>query len=103
MDALSELKVLDLTRILGGPYGTMLLADLGADVVKIEPPGGDPVRSRPPFHTSSDVEPYGGYFQSINRGKRSIELDLADPVDREAFLGSSRRPTSSSRPTARGR
>jgi len=86
MPALDDLRVLDLTHILGGPYCTMLLADLGADVVKIEPPGGDFVRSTPPFAESRETEPYGGYFQSINRGKRSLELDFAEEGDRADFL-----------------
>ncbi|WP_255198799.1 CoA transferase [Halorarius litoreus] len=86
MDVCSDLRVLDLTRILGGPYATMLLADLGADVVKVEPPGGDPVRRTPPFYADSESEPYGGYFMSINRGKRSIELDLTTDTDQELFL-----------------
>jgi succinyl-CoA:mesaconate CoA transferase len=85
MTALDDLRVLDLTHVLGGPYCTMLLADMGADVVKIEPPGGDMVRSTPPF-CESDDEPYGGYFQSVNRGKRSVELDFGDDEDRVAFL-----------------
>ncbi len=61
----------------------MLLADLGADVVKIEPPGGDFVRETPPFHEDDDS--FGGYFQSVNRGKRSLELDFTDETDREHF------------------
>jgi succinyl-CoA:mesaconate CoA transferase len=85
MTSLSGLRVLDLTRVLGGPYCTMLLADMGADVVKVEPPGGDLVRETPPF-VAEDVDPYGGYFQSVNRGKRSLELDLRASDDREAFL-----------------
>lgn len=85
MSALADLRVLDLTQVLAGPYCTMLLADMGADVVKIERPGGDLIRANPPFVDSSD-EPYGGYFQSVNRGKRSLELDLDDPDDREDFL-----------------
>src|SRR6056297_2850900 len=85
MGALSDLRVLDLTQVLAGPYCTMLLADMGADVVKIERPGGDLIRPNPPFAESSD-EPYGGYFQSVNRGKRSLELDLGAADDREAFL-----------------
>jgi succinyl-CoA:mesaconate CoA transferase len=85
MSALDDLRVLDLTRVLGGPYCTMLFADMGADVVKIEPPGGDMVREIPPFYEDDD-EPYGGYFQSINRGKRSLELDFGDEADRQAFL-----------------
>jgi len=85
MGALSDLAVVDLTQVLAGPYCTMLLADMGADVVKVERPGGDLIRSNPPF-LESDEEPYGGYFQSVNRGKRSVELDLGDGTDREAFL-----------------
>ncbi|SEO69823.1 succinyl-CoA:mesaconate CoA transferase [Halogranum amylolyticum] len=85
MGALSDLRVLDLTQVLAGPYCTMLLADLGADVVKIERPGGDLIRSNPPFVDSAD-EPYGGYFQSVNRGKRSLELDLGSDEGRADFL-----------------
>ncbi len=83
MPALDDVCVLDLTRVLGGPYCTMLLADLGADVVKVEPPGGDFVRETPPFHSTADA--YGGYFQSVNRGKRSVELDFNEPADRDDF------------------
>ncbi|MWV38961.1 succinyl-CoA:mesaconate CoA-transferase [Natrialba sp. INN-245] len=86
MGALSNLRVLDLTQVLAGPYCTMLLADMGADVVKIERPGGDLIRSNPPFAADADDEAYGGYFQSVNRGKRSVELDFGDDADREAFL-----------------
>ncbi|GAA5049134.1 succinyl-CoA:mesaconate CoA-transferase [Haladaptatus pallidirubidus] len=84
MPALDDLRVLDLTQVLAGPYCTMLLADLGADVVKIERPGGDLIRPNPPFVGEGDA--YGGYFQSINRGKRSLELDLTDENDRADFL-----------------
>ncbi len=86
MGALSNLRVLDLTQVLAGPYCTMLLADMGADVVKIERPGGDLIRSNPPFVEDADEEAYGGYFQSVNRGKRSIELDYSDEEDRDDFL-----------------
>jgi succinyl-CoA:mesaconate CoA transferase len=86
MGALSDLRVLDLSQVLAGPYCTMLLADMGADVVKIERPGGDLMRSNPPFVADADAEPYGGYFQSVNRGKRSLELDLREDADRAAFL-----------------
>lgn len=86
MGALSNLRVLDLTQVLAGPYCTMLLADMGADVVKIERPGGDLIRSNPPFVDDPDEEAYGGYFQSVNRGKRSIELDFTDADDRADFL-----------------
>ncbi|MFC7070957.1 CoA transferase [Halobaculum lipolyticum] len=85
MGSLDDLTVLDLTRVLGGPYCTMLLADMGADVVKVEPPGGDWIRRTPPFFDDEE-EPYGGYFQSVNRGKSSVELDLTDEDDRADFL-----------------
>jgi len=78
MGALSDLAVVDLTQVLAGPYCTMLLADMGADVVKVERPGGDLIRPNPPFLEDPDEEPYGGYFQSVNRGKRSVELDFGD-------------------------
>ncbi|AGB37322.1 succinyl-CoA:mesaconate CoA-transferase [Natronococcus occultus] len=86
MGALSNLRVIDLTQVLAGPYCTMLLADMGADVVKIERPGGDLIRSNPPFVDDADEEAYGGYFQSVNRGKRSLELDFNDEDDRDDFL-----------------
>ncbi|MFC4359177.1 succinyl-CoA:mesaconate CoA-transferase [Halobium salinum] len=90
MGALSDLRVVDLTQVLAGPYCTMLLADLGADVVKVERPGGDLIRPNPPFLDDGDTDPadqpYGGYFQSVNRGKRSVELDLGDRRDRTDFL-----------------
>jgi len=80
---LSGVRVLDLTRVLSGPYATMILADLGADVVKIERPGrGDDTRAfGPPF-----TEGVSTYFLSINRGKRSCTLDLKDPGDRERLV-----------------
>ncbi|WP_254862857.1 succinyl-CoA:mesaconate CoA-transferase [Halovivax gelatinilyticus] len=86
MGALSDVRVVDLTQVLAGPYCTMLLADMGADVVKVERPGGDLIRSSPPHLDDPEAEPYGGYFQSVNRGKRSIELDLGADDDRETFL-----------------
>jgi succinyl-CoA:mesaconate CoA transferase len=89
MTALSDVRVLDLTQVLAGPYCTMLLADLGADVIKVERPGGDLIRANPPFVGNGDDagdESYGGYFQSVNRGKRSLELDLGDESDRADFL-----------------
>ncbi|AEH37767.1 succinyl-CoA:mesaconate CoA-transferase [Halopiger xanaduensis] len=86
MGALSNLRVLDLTQVLAGPYCTMLLADMGADVVKIERPGGDLIRSNPPYVDDPEEEAYGGYFQSVNRGKKSLELDFNDDEDRADFL-----------------
>lgn len=84
---LSGIRVLDLTQALSGPYCTMLLADLGADVVKIEPPTGDMTRMAGPFTAEDTERSYGGYFASVNRGKRSIALDLKDRADRDIFLG----------------
>jgi crotonobetainyl-CoA:carnitine CoA-transferase CaiB-like acyl-CoA transferase len=79
-------RVIDLTRMLAGPYCTMVLADLGADVVKVEPPGGDATRRTPPFAPGDELRAFGGYFASINRNKRSIVLDLKTERDREVLL-----------------
>lgn len=84
--ALAGLRVLDLTLMLAGPFCTMMLADQGADLVKIEPPGGDNTRRVGPFFPDDKLGAYGGYFQSINRNKRSIALDLKSPRGREVFL-----------------
>jgi crotonobetainyl-CoA:carnitine CoA-transferase CaiB-like acyl-CoA transferase len=82
---LADLRVLDLTQALAGPYCTMLLADLGADVIKVEPPQGDMARGLGPHPEDREGCDYGGYFASINRNKRSIALDLKDPADRDVF------------------
>ena len=80
--ALAGMKIIDLTRVLGGPFATQLLADHGADVIKLEPPMGDEVRDwGPPFHDGD-----ASYFIGINRNKRSIGLDLAQPAGREVLL-----------------
>ena len=76
MQPLAGIRVLDLTRILSGPYASMTLADLGADVLKVEPPQGDDTRGwGPPF-----VEGESTYYLSTNRGKRDIMLDLKQPL-----------------------
>ncbi|MEU8247799.1 CoA transferase [Nonomuraea sp. NPDC048916] len=78
--ALSGLLVADFSRVLAGPYATMLMADLGADVVKVERPGaGDDTRSWGPPHAGEVAT----YFLAVNRNKRSIALDLRDPGDLE--------------------
>jgi crotonobetainyl-CoA:carnitine CoA-transferase CaiB-like acyl-CoA transferase len=73
---LEGVRVVDLTRALAGPFATMLLADLGADVIKVEPPEGDITRAQGPFHPSDELRAYGGYFASVNRNKRGIVVDL---------------------------
>jgi crotonobetainyl-CoA:carnitine CoA-transferase CaiB-like acyl-CoA transferase len=83
---LAGIRVVDLTQALAGPYCTMWLADLGADVIKVEPPGGDRTRGAPPFTADDTERAYGGYFASVNRGKRSIVLDLKTSEDREVLL-----------------
>jgi crotonobetainyl-CoA:carnitine CoA-transferase CaiB-like acyl-CoA transferase len=84
--ALEGLRVVDLTMMLAGPFCTMLLADQGADVVKIEPIAGDATRRMGPFPPGiGRRSPYGAYFQSINRGKRSIGIDLKSPAGKDAL------------------
>lgn len=79
---LKGIKVVDLTRVLAGPFCTMLLADLGAEVTKIERPGsGDDSRAFGPH-----IQGESAYFMSINRGKKSLTLDLKAEKGREIFL-----------------
>ena len=79
--ALDGLKVIDLTRVLGGPYATQILADYGASVIKLEPPQGDEVRDwGPPFFQGD-----ASYFLGLNRNKRSLALDLTKEGGREVF------------------
>jgi len=77
--ALGNLRILDFSRVLAGPLATMTLADLGAEVTKVERPGsGDDTRSWGPPH---DAAGEATYFQAVNRNKRSVALDLQDPED----------------------
>lgn len=81
MKPLDGIKVLDLTRILSGPYCTMILGDMGANVVKLEPwPSGDDSRGNPPF-----VKEESMYYVSLNRNKRSLVLNLKDQTGKEVF------------------
>src|SRR3954447_25730156 len=81
-DALRGVRVLDLSRLLPGPFLTMVLSDMGADVVKVEDPRlGDYMRAIPP-----SVDGVGGRFRAVNRDKRSLALDLKNQAHREAFL-----------------
>ena len=81
--ALAGLKVIDLTRVLGGPYCTMVLSDHGAEVIKLEPPQGDETREwGPPFDEAGDAS----YYLGINRNKKSVGLDLSKPAGRQVLL-----------------
>lgn len=79
--ALDNIRVVDMSRVLAGPWATQLLADLGADVIKVERPGvGDDTRAwGPPWFMSANGQRESAYFVSTNRGKRSIGVDIADP------------------------
>lgn len=76
MKPLQGIKVLDLTRVLAGPYCTALLADLGAEIIKLEPPHGDDYRHIGPFKDGESA-----LFTLNNRGKKSLALDLKSPAD----------------------
>jgi formyl-CoA transferase len=80
---LCGILVVDLTRVLGGPYCTQILGDYGAEVIKVEPPQGDEVRDwGPPFDQAHDAS----YFIGVNRNKRSLGLDLGQPEGRDVLL-----------------
>ncbi|XP_002734750.2 succinyl-CoA:glutarate CoA-transferase-like [Saccoglossus kowalevskii] len=83
MGALDGIRVLDLTRVLAGPFATMILGDLGAEIIKIEKPGvGDETRTwGPPF-----VDSQSCYFLSINRNKKSLAVDLKDPRGKQIII-----------------
>ena len=87
---LSDVKILDLTRLLPGGFCTLLLADLGADVIKVEDTGqGDYVRWAPPYYGTDEQTPLGtrsAIYLSLNRNKRSIRLDLKHEGGRQALI-----------------
>ena len=83
---LNGVVVLDLTQMLAGPYCTMMLADHGADVIKVEPPHGDMSRAMGPFLPEDSKRAEGGYFHSINRNKRSVVLDFKNADDKRVFM-----------------
>ena len=84
---LDGILVADFSRVLAGPYATMLLADMGADVIKVEGPAGDDTRTWIP----PDRDGVSTYYLGINRGKRSIALDLRDEADAEVARELARR------------
>ncbi len=82
-EMLKGVRILDLTRMLAGPYGALLLADMGAEIIKVEDPnGGDPMRQMAPHFVSG----VSAYFLSINRGKKSLALDLRSEAGKKIFL-----------------
>ena len=80
MGKLSGIKVVDLSQFLPGPMLSMMMADQGAQVVKVEPPAGDPARDQPPFEQGQSI-----WFRNLNRGKQSVVLDLKSGAGREAL------------------
>ncbi len=85
--ALSGIKVLDLSRLLPGGFCSLLLADFGAEVLKVEDTGmGDYIRWAPPYHEGAEESAKSALFLSLNRGKRSIRIDLKDERGREVLL-----------------
>lgn len=87
MSALSDIRVLDLSRLLPGGFCSLLLADFGADVLKVEDTGmGDYIRWSPPFHEGADDSAKSALFLALNRGKRSIRLDLKSEGGCEVLL-----------------
>jgi crotonobetainyl-CoA:carnitine CoA-transferase CaiB-like acyl-CoA transferase len=80
---LSGIRILDFTRVLAGPYATMMMADFGADVIKIESPVGDETRAWAPPKAADGSSTY---FSGVNRNKRSLVLDLNDPADHARAL-----------------
>jgi crotonobetainyl-CoA:carnitine CoA-transferase CaiB-like acyl-CoA transferase len=84
--ALRDLKIIDLTQLLSGPYATMMLADQGAQVIKIEPPEGEICRAAGPFRPDDELKQLGGYFHSIGRNKESVVLDLKTEEGKAALI-----------------
>ncbi len=82
---LDGIRVIDASRVLAGPFATMLLADLGADVIKVEPPGGDETRSWGPPWWGDPADRRSAYFASVNRNKRSAVIDLRTEAGRHTL------------------
>src|SRR6266540_319194 len=77
--ALDGGRIVVLTQMLAGPFCTMLLADQGAEIIKVEPLDGDHTRIVGPYHADDKLKAFGGYFASVNRNKKSIAIDLKQP------------------------
>lgn len=83
---LQGIRILDCTQAIAGPWSTMMLGDLGADVIKIEAPRGDLQRPMAPYTREDQERSYGGSFSTYNRNKRGVVLDFTNEVDRAKFL-----------------
>ncbi|MSO97052.1 MAG: CoA transferase [Rhodospirillaceae bacterium] len=83
---LEGLRVIDLSMFLPGPHLTLMMADHGAEVIRIEPPGGEPSRQYGPFETGSDGKPQSIWFRNLHRGKKSLCLNLKHPKGKEILL-----------------
>jgi crotonobetainyl-CoA:carnitine CoA-transferase CaiB-like acyl-CoA transferase len=79
---LDGVRILDISRVLSGPYCTMTLADLGAEVIKVEPPGGNETRTWPPFYSNGE----SGYYLALNRNKKGMVLDLKHPEGKKVLF-----------------
>jgi len=86
LGALDGVRIVDLTQMLAGPFCTMLLADQGAEIIKVEPLDGDHTRIIGPYHKDDKLRAFGGYFASVNRNKKSIAIDLKKPEGRELIF-----------------
>lgn len=84
--ALDGIRVIDLTQVLAGPFCTQILADHGAEVLKVEPLKGDETRRLGPYRADDELRAISGYYQSVNRNKKSIALDLKSPEGRQVLL-----------------
>ncbi|NBW82514.1 CoA transferase, partial [bacterium] len=85
-NALNGIRVLDFTHMLSGPYATMMLADLGAEVIKIEPPGvGEGTRRLLEKDPNHSIDGMGAYFLTLGRNKKSMSLDMKSPGAKKIF------------------
>jgi crotonobetainyl-CoA:carnitine CoA-transferase CaiB-like acyl-CoA transferase len=84
--ALAGVKVIDLTQVLAGPFCTQVLADHGAEVIKVEPPSGEESRRNGPFREDDALQAHGGYYASVNRNKRGIVIDLKTEAGKDVLF-----------------
>src|SRR3546814_5772226 len=85
-DLLSCIRVIDLTQVLAGPFSTQILADHSAEVIKVESLKGDETRRLGPYRENDERREISGYYQSVNRNKKSIALDLKTHDGRDALM-----------------